>query len=106
MKHTLLTYNKPNNIVFSDRENKRVQCFAAGLTEGQHFHPRAFVPTGTFFTKAENVGRVYAIREKRTHIYVLILIFSFLEHYLVGVTDGDRESGQVQAQVFYELIYM
>jgi hypothetical protein len=55
------------------------------LEGAQHHHRRAYVPTGTFFTKAENIGRVYAIREK--------------EHFLVGVTNRDR-SGQLEPQVF------
>jgi peptidylamidoglycolate lyase len=83
--HSLALIEDLNLLCVADRENQRIQCFAAGLTEGQHFHPRAFVPTGTFFTKAENIGRVFAIREK--------------QHYLVGVTDHD-EIGQVQPQIF------
>jgi len=83
--HSLALIEDLNLLCVADRENKRIQCFAAGLSEGQHFHPRAFVPTGTFFTKAENIGRVYAIREK--------------QHYLVGVTNND-EIGQVDPQVF------
>lgn len=66
----------------ADRENERIQCFAAGLNEAggpstsQAHHPRAYIPTGTFFTKAEHIGRVFAIREK--------------QHYLVGVTSTSR----------------
>uniref|UniRef100_A0A915EJ59 peptidylamidoglycolate lyase n=1 Tax=Ditylenchus dipsaci TaxID=166011 RepID=A0A915EJ59_9BILA len=77
--------NSDNPARAADRENQRIQCFAAGLSEGKHFHPRAFVPTGTFFTKAEGLGRVFAIREK--------------QHYLVGVTNQD-EAGQIDPQVF------
>ncbi|KAI1721589.1 NHL repeat domain-containing protein [Ditylenchus destructor] len=82
--HSLALIEDLNLLCVADRENRRIQCFAAGLSEGQHFHPRAFVPTGTFFTKAENIGRVFAIREK--------------QHYLVGVTDHDETD--VEPQVF------
>jgi len=68
-------------ICVADRENERVQCFSAGIAEGH----RPTVPTGVFITKAENIGRVYAIREKR--------------HYLIGVTGSDLE-GQIEPQVF------
>lgn len=81
--HSLALIEDLNLLCVADRENKRIQCFAAGLSDGHAFHPRAFVPTGTFFTKAESIGRVYAIREKK--------------HYLVGVTDQDET---VEPQVF------
>lgn len=82
--HSLALIEDLNLLCVADRENERIQCFSAGL-EGAHQHRRAYVPTGTFFTKAENIGRIYAIREK--------------EHFLVGVTDRDR-SGQLDPQVF------
>jgi len=83
--HSLALIEDLNLLCVADRENERIQCFAAGLSEGKHFHPRAFVPTGTFFTKAEHIGRVFAIREK--------------QHYLVGVTNRD-ESESLEPQVF------
>lgn len=41
------------------RENERVQCFSAGLAEGHRT-----IPAGIPITSAEQLGRVYAIREK------------------------------------------
>lgn len=64
LPHSLTLIENLNLLCVADRENERIQCFAAGLSEGAHHHPRTFVPTGTFFTKAENIGRVYALREK------------------------------------------
>jgi len=83
--HSLTLIEDLNLLCVADRENERIQCFAAGLTDGRHHHLRAFVPTGTFFTKAEHIGRVFAIREK--------------QHYLVGATNRD-ESGSLEPQVF------
>lgn len=45
----------------ADRENNRIECFAAGLIGGP------ITPAGRIgkpITKAENIGPVYAIREK------------------------------------------
>jgi DNA-binding beta-propeller fold protein YncE len=84
--HSLTLIEDLNLLCVADRENERIQCFAAGLVDdGLRHHPRAYIPTGTFFTKAEHIGRVYAVREK--------------QHYLVGVTDRD-EQRQVEPQVF------
>jgi len=80
--HSLVLIEDLNLLCVADRENERIQCFAAGLNEAggpstsQAHHPRAYIPTGTFFTKAEHIGRVFAIREK--------------QHYLVGVTSTSR----------------
>jgi len=79
--HSLALIEDLNLICVADRENERVQCFSAGISEGH----RPTVPTGVFITKAENIGRVYAIREKR--------------HYLIGVTGSDLE-GQIEPQLF------
>uniref|UniRef100_A0A914C064 peptidylamidoglycolate lyase n=1 Tax=Acrobeloides nanus TaxID=290746 RepID=A0A914C064_9BILA len=79
--HSLALIEDVNLICVADRENERVQCFSAGISEGH----RPTVPTGVFITKAENIGRVYAIREKR--------------HYLIGVTGSDLE-GQIEPQLF------
>uniref|UniRef100_A0A1I8BXI8 peptidylamidoglycolate lyase n=1 Tax=Meloidogyne hapla TaxID=6305 RepID=A0A1I8BXI8_MELHA len=83
--HSLTLIEDLNLLCVADRENERIQCFSAGLEGAQHQHRRAYVPTGTFFTKAENIGRVFAIREK--------------EHFLVGVTNQDQ-GGQLESQVF------
>ncbi len=48
-----------NLVCVADRENERIQCFSAGIAEGIRS-----IPTGLFITKAENIGRVFAIREK------------------------------------------
>uniref|UniRef100_F1L7K5 peptidylamidoglycolate lyase n=1 Tax=Ascaris suum TaxID=6253 RepID=F1L7K5_ASCSU len=77
--HSLALIEDLNLICVADRENERIQCFSAGLAEGG----RA-IPPGIFITKAENIGRVYAIREKR--------------HYLVGVTGSDGDG--IEPQVF------
>jgi len=79
--HSLALIEDLNLICVADRENERVQCFSAGISEGH----RPTVPNGVFITKAENIGRVYAIREKR--------------HYLIGVTGADFD-GQIEPQVF------
>jgi len=68
--HSITLIEDLNLICVADRENERIQCFSAGLVEGT----RA-IPVGMLITKAENLGRVYAIREKA--------------HYLVGVTGSD-----------------
>lgn len=49
-----------NLLCVADRENERVQCFSAGLAEGHRT-----IPAGIPITSADNIGRVYAIREKR-----------------------------------------
>lgn len=56
-----------NLLCIADRENERIQCFSAGLdgSINQKLHRRAYIPMGKFFTKAEGIGRVFAIREKR-----------------------------------------
>ncbi|KHN79475.1 putative peptidyl-alpha-hydroxyglycine alpha-amidating lyase F21F3.1 [Toxocara canis] len=77
--HSLALIEDMNLICVADRENERIQCFSAGLAEGG----RA-IPPGIFITKAENIGRVYAIREKR--------------HYLVGVTGSDGDG--IEPQLF------
>jgi len=56
----------------ADRENQRIQCFTAGLSP-KGVHQRAVSPTGTFVTKAQNIGRIVSIRESH--------------HYLIGVTN-------------------
>jgi len=83
--HSLALIEDLNLICVADRENERVQCFSAGISEGH----RPTVPTGVFITKAENIGRVYAIREKR--------------HYLIGATWASEMGGQsamLEPQVF------
>jgi len=79
--HSLALIEDLNLLCVADRENERIQCFSAGVSEGH----RQTIPTGMFVTKAENIGRVYAIRESR--------------HYLMGVTGSDLE-GQIEPQVF------
>jgi len=76
--HSLALIEDLDLLCVADRDNERIQCFSAGLG-------RRSIPTGIFFTKAEGIGRVFAIRER--------------EHYLIGVTDSDS-SGQIDAQVF------
>uniref|UniRef100_A0A7E4ZT84 peptidylamidoglycolate lyase n=1 Tax=Panagrellus redivivus TaxID=6233 RepID=A0A7E4ZT84_PANRE len=76
--HSLTLIEDLNLLCVADRENERIQCFAAGLAAGH----RQQAPTGMFVTKAENIGRVYAIRERR--------------HYLVGVTGADAEGLEPQ----------
>jgi len=79
--HSLALIEDLNLICVADRENERVQCFSAGISEGH----RPTVPTGVFITKAESIGRVYAIRERA--------------HQLVGITGQDFD-GQIEPQVF------
>lgn len=58
--HSLTLVEDMNMLCVADRENERIQCFTAGLENRQH--PRNVAPTGTFVTKAEGLGRVYAVR--------------------------------------------
>lgn len=74
---TITNISSPRNSSVS-RENQRVQCFSAGLAEGDRT-----LPTGIPITSATDIGRVYAIRER--------------EHYLMGVTGASED---VEAQVF------
>ncbi|VDL79995.1 unnamed protein product [Nippostrongylus brasiliensis] len=78
--HSLALIEDMNLICVADRENERVQCFSAGLAEGHRT-----IPAGIPITSAEQIGRVYAIREKK--------------HYLVGVTGRDEED-QLPPQMF------
>lgn len=78
--HSIALIEDLNLLCVADRENQRIQCFTAGLSKGH----RQTSPFGMFITKAENIGRVYAIREKR--------------HYLVGIT-GAAESSQQQEEI-------
>uniref|UniRef100_A0A1I7VHF9 peptidylamidoglycolate lyase n=1 Tax=Loa loa TaxID=7209 RepID=A0A1I7VHF9_LOALO len=79
LPHSIALIEDLNLICVADRENERIQCFSAGITDDH----RA-LPTGMLITKAESVGRIYAIREKR--------------HYLVGVTESDGEG--IEPQLF------
>jgi len=79
--HSLALIEDLNMLCVADRENERVQCFSAGISEGH----RQTIPAGMFVTKAENIGRVYAIRENK--------------HYLIGATGADFD-GQIEPQVF------
>ncbi|KAK6730850.1 hypothetical protein RB195_007363 [Necator americanus] len=78
--HSLALIEDMNLICVADRENERVQCFSAGLAEGHRT-----IPAGIPITSAEQIGRVFAIREKK--------------HYLVGVTGRDEED-QIPPQLF------
>ncbi|VDM51591.1 unnamed protein product [Angiostrongylus costaricensis] len=78
--HSLALIEDMNLICVADRENERVQCFSAGLAEGHRT-----IPAGIPITSADQIGRVYAIREKK--------------HYLVGVTGRD-EKDQLPPQLF------
>lgn len=62
--HSLTLIEDMNLLCVADRENQRVQCFTAGLTP-KGAHQRFVTPTGKFVTKAENIGRIFAVREKR-----------------------------------------
>ncbi|VDK18032.1 unnamed protein product [Anisakis simplex] len=62
--HSLALIEDMNLICVADRENERIQCFSAGLVEDNRN-----IPTGIFITKAENIGRVFAIREKRIFFF-------------------------------------
>lgn len=85
--HSLALIEDMNLLCIADRENERIQCFSAGLdgSINQKLHRRAYIPMGKFFTKAEGIGRVFAIREK--------------QHYLIGVTD--RGKSQLRPQMFF-----
>lgn len=61
--HSLALIEDMNLICVADRDNGRIQCFTAGLTP-KGAHQRAVIPTGTFVTKAENIGRIMALKEK------------------------------------------
>uniref|UniRef100_A0AC34GF16 Peptidylamidoglycolate lyase n=1 Tax=Panagrolaimus sp. ES5 TaxID=591445 RepID=A0AC34GF16_9BILA len=80
--HSIALIEDLNLLCVADRENQRIQCFSAGLSQGH----RQSSPTGMFITKAENIGRIYAIREKR--------------HYLVGITGSSEDSESIEPQVF------
>ena len=60
--HSLALVEDLDLICVADRENRRIQCFAAGLKG------RRGLPTGAFITKAEDVGKISGIREKNHHI--------------------------------------
>ncbi|KAK6105108.1 NHL repeat family protein [Brugia pahangi] len=77
--HSIALIEDLNLICVADRENERIQCFSAGITDD-----RRALPVGMLITKAEGVGRIYAIREKK--------------HYLVGVTESDGEG--IESQLF------
>ncbi|CAI4228182.1 unnamed protein product [Auanema sp. JU1783] len=77
--HSLALIEDMNMICVADRENERVQCYSAGLAEGHRT-----IPTGIPITSADDIGRVFAIREKK--------------HYLVGVTG--MGNGPVEPQLF------
>lgn len=79
--HSIALIEDMNLLCVADRENQRIQCFSAGLAQGH----RGSSPTGLFVTKAEEIGRVYAIREK--------------QHYLVGITGSDSEELEPQLWV-------
>jgi len=85
--HSLALIEDLNLLCVADRENERIQCFSAGLDGSMRnpLHRRAYIPTGKFFTKAEGIGRIFAIREK--------------DHYLIGVTDRDGND-QLEPQLF------
>lgn len=76
--HSLALIEDMNIVCVADRENQRVQCFSAGLSEGDRT-----LPTGIPITSATDIGRVFAIRER--------------QHYLIGVTG---KSDDVEAQMF------
>ncbi|KAF8367837.1 pgal-1 [Pristionchus pacificus] len=78
--HSLALIEDLNLLCVADRENERVQCYSSGLAEGHRS-----IPAGIPITSAENIGRVYAIREKN--------------HYLVGVTGADGD-GTLDPQLF------
>ncbi|CAJ0962695.1 unnamed protein product, partial [Mesorhabditis belari] len=78
--HSLSLIEDLNLLCVADRENERVQCFSAGLKEGHRS-----IPAGIPITSADNIGRVFAIRERK--------------HFLVGVTGSDAEEA-VESQVF------
>lgn len=75
--HSLTLVEDMNMLCVADRENERIQCFTAGLENRQH--PRNVAPTGTFVTKAEGLGRVYAVR--------------YEGHNLFGIVQNEDENG-------------
>ncbi|VDM43447.1 unnamed protein product [Toxocara canis] len=91
--HSLALIEDMNLICVADRENERIQCFSAGLAEGG----RA-IPPGIFITKAENIGRVYAIREKPPTPITAKSHTILSGHYLVGVTGSDGDG--IEPQLF------
>jgi len=62
----------------ADRDNERIQCFSAGINNSKQGKA---APTEQFYTKAEGIGRVFAIREK--------------EHYLIGLTNYGRNEMRI-----------
>ncbi|KAI6230122.1 Peptidylamidoglycolate lyase [Aphelenchoides fujianensis] len=76
--HSIALIEDLNLLCVADRDNQRIQCFTAGLTQKGE-HKRATTPMGTFVTGASNIGRLMALREKH--------------HYLVGVTNADPNAG-------------
>jgi peptidylamidoglycolate lyase len=78
--HSLALIEDLNLLCVADRENERVQCFSAGLKEGHRS-----IPAGIPITSAYNIGRVFAIRERK--------------HFLVGVTGVDGEES-LEPQLF------
>ncbi|KAI6182933.1 Peptidylamidoglycolate lyase [Aphelenchoides bicaudatus] len=84
--HSIALIEDLNLLCVADRENQRIQCFTAGLSP-KGAHQRAITPTGSFVTKAQNIGRIMAIREK--------------QHYLVGVTNTEPNTSND-----YELFIM
>lgn len=75
--HSIALIEDLNLICVADRENERIQCFSADITDDE----RA-LPTGILITKAENVGRIYAIREKSkfnffflSFLYLAVVVF-------------------------------
>jgi hypothetical protein len=75
-----------NLLCVADRENQRIQCFTAGLSP-KGAHQRAVQPTGTFVTKAQNIGRIMAIREKRK-LYGRQVLFCSCSNYSSTLDDG------------------
>ncbi|CAJ0565204.1 unnamed protein product, partial [Mesorhabditis spiculigera] len=78
--HSIALIEDLNLLCVADRENERVQCFSAGLKEGHRS-----IPAGIPITSADDIGRVFAIRERA--------------HYLVGVTGVDQQDS-LEPQVF------
>ena len=72
--HSLALIEDLDMLCVADRDNERIQCFTAGLTP-RNAHRRAHVEMGKLITKAEGIGRVMAIREKRK--------FSIMRHFKV-----------------------
>jgi len=72
--HSIALIEDLDLLCVADRDNERIQCFSAGLNRTS--------PVGLFYTKAEGIGRVFAIREK--------------EHYLVGLTNYGEQNQEMQ----------